>query len=72
MIRDGETGLLTDFFDAEAMAARVLQVLEDPPAFAIRRAAVELIRNRYARNVTLPQIAAFLETAAGQVGTVAK
>ena len=38
-IRDGENGLLTDFFDADALAEKAIAVLSDPAAFALLRAA---------------------------------
>ncbi len=34
VMTDGETGLLVDFFDPDAIAARVVDVLEDPSKFA--------------------------------------
>jgi glycosyltransferase involved in cell wall biosynthesis len=65
MVRDGETGLLVDFFDTGSIAERVLGVLDDPAAYApLRRRAIEFIRGRYSRAVVLPRIADFLEGAA--------
>ena len=33
MIRDGENGLLVDFFDVEALADKAVAVLNDPAAY---------------------------------------
>jgi glycosyltransferase involved in cell wall biosynthesis len=34
VMRDGHNGLLTDFFDVEALATRIVQVLAEPAAHA--------------------------------------
>jgi glycosyltransferase involved in cell wall biosynthesis len=48
-ITDGETGILTDFFDVEAMADRVAEALKSPGDFReIRRRARESVVARYA------------------------
>ena len=57
MIADGENGLLVDFFDDQAIAARVLDVLRDPPAFdPMRENARELIEKQYSVDAVLPQM----------------
>lgn len=60
VIRDGENGLLTDFFDSAALARRVAEVLDDPGAFApLGVAARRTVQDRYdlprclAQNVAL-------------------
>jgi glycosyltransferase involved in cell wall biosynthesis len=56
VIRDGENGLLTDFFDHHALADKVVDVLADPRAYApLRAASREIIRARYALDKCLPQ-----------------
>ena len=48
VIRDGENGLLTPFFDPTALAARVVDVLADPRAFdGIRAAARKTAEDGY-------------------------
>ncbi|WP_448207961.1 glycosyltransferase family 4 protein [Azospirillum sp. sgz302134] len=48
VIRDGENGLLVDFFSPQAIADRVVEVLKDPGAFApLGRAARETVVERY-------------------------
>ncbi|ALN73673.1 glycosyltransferase family 4 protein [Aureimonas sp. AU20] len=67
VIRDGENGLLVDFFDVDAIAQRVTQALQDPERFrplraAARRTAVE----RYdLSRVCLPQHVGLLEEMLG-------
>ena len=65
VVRDGENGLLVDFFDAGALAERVCEALDRPGAFAhlrdgARRAAVE----RYAAARLVPRRAQLLEAVA--------
>jgi glycosyltransferase involved in cell wall biosynthesis len=57
VIRDGENGYLVDFFDTEAIATQVAQVLAAPTRFApLRQAARRTVIERYAlRNVCLPK-----------------
>ena len=67
MIRDGETGLLADFFDPEAMAAKAVNVLRDPAAFRpLGRAAEKMIVNRYSLDVVLPEMVRMYEEVAGK------
>ena len=62
VIRDGENGLLVDFFDTAAIADRVVEMLEDPRAFAdLRIAARRTIVDRYALQDCLPKQMAWLE-----------
>lgn len=62
MIRDGENGLLADFFDADALAARAVEVLRDPQAFRpLGRAAESMIAERYSINAVLPRMVELYE-----------
>src|SRR5688500_10231024 len=55
MIQDGENGLLADFFDAEGMAEKAVQVLKDPAAHRpLGRAAERMIEDRYSLDAVLP------------------
>jgi glycosyltransferase involved in cell wall biosynthesis len=64
VITDGETGLLADFFDVEGLVRRALEVLRDPAAYrAMGLRAVSLIEDRYALDVTLPQLVELFEQA---------
>src|SRR5438270_10818562 len=48
MIRDGENGLLSDFFSPEDFAAKAIEVLKDPDAFRpLGRAAEQMIAAQY-------------------------
>ena len=65
VVRDGENGLLVDFFDTGALAERVCEALDRPGAFAhlrdgARRTAVE----RYAAARLVPLRAQLLEAVA--------
>lgn len=64
VIQDGQTGLLTDFFDASALARRVAGVLAEPAAHkALGRAARQTVVERYdLRSVCLPALQQFLNT----------
>jgi glycosyltransferase involved in cell wall biosynthesis len=66
VISDGDNGLLCDFFDDEAMAERALEVLADPAAHRERlgAAAERTVAERYALDVTFPQMASFYEEVA--------
>lgn len=56
VIRDGENGLLVDFFSPEAIADRVDEVLDHPDRMAeIRAKARETILKHYDLNQLLPQ-----------------
>jgi glycosyltransferase involved in cell wall biosynthesis len=66
MIRDGENGLLADFFDADALAAKAISVLKDPDAARpLGRAAEAMIQERYSLESLVPRmIRLYEETAA--------
>lgn len=56
VIRDGENGLLTDFFSPEEIADRVIEALTQPEKMAqIRRAARQTVLDHYALNDCLHQ-----------------
>lgn len=65
VITDGETGHLVDFFDHEALADKLAQVIATPEAQEpIRRAARQHIVDTYdLQTVCLPQLMQFVETA---------
>jgi glycosyltransferase involved in cell wall biosynthesis len=55
MIRDGENGLLADFFSPEAIAAKAVKVLDDPGAYrTLGRAAEEMIDREYSLEAVTP------------------
>jgi glycosyltransferase involved in cell wall biosynthesis len=57
MIRDGENGLLADFFDSDAMAAKAIDALKDPAAFRpLGQAAEQMIVQRYSLDAVLPRM----------------
>jgi glycosyltransferase involved in cell wall biosynthesis len=57
MVRNGHNGLPADFFDVEALAEQANLVLSDPQAYRpLGQAAVELIRERYSLEVSLPRM----------------
>ena len=65
VVRDGENGVLVDFFDTGALVERICEALDRPPAFArlrdgARRTAVE----RYPAARLVPQRARLLEAVA--------
>jgi glycosyltransferase involved in cell wall biosynthesis len=64
MIRDGENGLLADFFDTDQMAEKAVQVLRDPAAFRpLGRTAEEIITRDYSLEAVLPRMLALYEGA---------
>lgn len=64
MIRDGENGLLADFFKPEEFAAKAIPVLKDPDAFRpLGRAAEHMIREQYSLDAVLPKMLALYEEA---------
>jgi glycosyltransferase involved in cell wall biosynthesis len=66
-IRPGETGLLENFFDADALAATALRVLADPAAYRpLGEAGRRLIEARYSLDVIIPQMVAFYDDVAGR------
>jgi glycosyltransferase involved in cell wall biosynthesis len=57
VIRDGENGLLADFFDADGMVERAERVLARPDDYRhLGRGGVELVRDRYSLDVCLPEM----------------
>ena len=57
MIRDGENGLLADFFKPEEFAAKAIQVLKDPDAHRdLGRAAERMIIEKYSLDAVLPDM----------------
>jgi glycosyltransferase involved in cell wall biosynthesis len=65
VLEDGVTGLLADFFDAEAIAERTLQVLRDPAAYApIKQRAIELVQGKYSTEANYPKLVELYEATA--------
>src|SRR5439155_2228388 len=65
MIRHGENGLLADFFNADDIATKAIEVLKDPDAHRpLGRAAEQMIVERYSLEAVLPQMLALYERAA--------
>jgi glycosyltransferase involved in cell wall biosynthesis len=63
VIRDGENGLLVDFFDVEGLVERAERVLASPQTYRpLGQAGVALIRERYSLDVCLPQMLALYES----------
>jgi glycosyltransferase involved in cell wall biosynthesis len=57
IIRDGENGLLVDFFDIEGMVDRAEQVLASPRSYRhLGQAGLDLIRERYSLEVCIPHM----------------
>ena len=57
LIRDGENGLLADFFDVEAMADRMEEVLNNPQDYRhLGKNGVEMIRDGYSLEACLPRM----------------
>ena len=66
VITDGGNGLLADFFDPVDFADRAVRVLRDIAGHReLGRAAEATVAQRYALDVTLPQMLALYERAAG-------
>jgi glycosyltransferase involved in cell wall biosynthesis len=63
VIRQGENGLLVDFFDREALVDRLVAALDDPAAHApLRQAARATVVERFdLRRVCLPQQLALVD-----------
>lgn len=62
IIRDGQNGLMTDFFDVEKMADNAEKVLNAPRDFKpLGKAGIDLIRERYSLEVCLPRMLALYE-----------
>lgn len=57
MIRDGENGLLADFFDVDGLAGKAIDVLKDPAAYReLGRAAERMIAEKYSLDQVVPQM----------------
>ena len=57
MIRDGENGLLADFFDPAEFARRSIEVLRDPDAYRpLGDAAEQMIIRQYSLKAVLPKM----------------
>jgi glycosyltransferase involved in cell wall biosynthesis len=67
---DGANGLLVDFFDTEALLARISEALTTPERFApLRQAARDTVVNRFdLKRICLPEGQRFLMRLAGQGG----
>lgn len=56
VIEPGRTGLLVPFFDVDGFADAANRVLDDPAQYApLGRAGVELVREKYSLDVSLPR-----------------
>jgi glycosyltransferase involved in cell wall biosynthesis len=64
VIAHNVNGLLRDFFDADALAAAAVEVLEAPEDYAdLGREAERTVRERYALEVVMPRMLALYERA---------
>lgn len=64
MIRDGENGLLADFFSPEDFADKAVAVLKDPDAHRpLGRAAERMIVDRYSLEAVLPEMLSLYDRA---------
>jgi hypothetical protein len=71
MIRDGENGLLADFFNEVAIAEKALSVLRDPDAARhMGRAAEKMIVDRYSLEAVLPEMVKMYEQTAAMKSTL--
>jgi glycosyltransferase involved in cell wall biosynthesis len=65
MIRDGENGLIANFFDADALAAKAIEALRDPAGHRpLGRAAENMIREKYSLEAVLPRMLQMYERTA--------
>ena len=65
MIKDGQTGLLADFFDVEGLAAKAVAALRDPAAYRpLGRAAEEKVKLVYSVEAVIPQMVRMYEMVA--------
>ncbi|HWR38621.1 MAG TPA: glycosyltransferase [Patescibacteria group bacterium] len=56
VIKDGENGVLTNFFDTEQLTAQIERVLDDPETYVpMRQQAHQMIQKQYSKQVLLPQ-----------------
>jgi len=64
IVRHGENGLLTDFFDVDAMATTASRILHRPEEFRhLGRTGASLIREKYSVDVCLPEVRRLYEDA---------
>ena len=64
MIRDGQNGLLAEFFDVEGLAELAGRVLNAPLSYKhLGRAGVKMIGEHYSLEVCLPRMLALYEDA---------
>ena len=57
MIREGENGLLADFFEPEDFANKAIEVLKDPGAFRqLGKAGEQMIIEKYSLEAVLPRM----------------
>ena len=67
MIRDGENGLLADFFDVEGLADKAVRVLKDPAAHRpLGRAAEEKVKLMYSLEAVTPAMLKMYESVANR------
>ncbi len=66
VIRDGENGLLVDFFDIDGWSSALIEALSEPEKYAVlRQAARTSIRERYdLKQLCLPRLIDFVEASA--------
>jgi glycosyltransferase involved in cell wall biosynthesis len=63
----GENGLLVDFFDVDALARQVVEVLRDPPAYRhLGDAATRTVAEKYSVDVAMPKLVQFFERVQSQ------
>jgi glycosyltransferase involved in cell wall biosynthesis len=64
IVQHGQNGLLADFFDIEGLADQAGKVLDAPQEFRmLGEAGVEMIRNHYSLDVSLPRMLHLYEDA---------
>ena len=70
MITDGETGLMCDFFDVEAMADKIEAVLDRPSDYAhLGPNAGQKVRDHLSLDVCLPKLKDYYSQMAGRPRT---
>jgi glycosyltransferase involved in cell wall biosynthesis len=68
VIEHGRTGLLTDFFDGDALVRTIERVIDGPTAHRpLGTAGGRLVAERYSTEVCLPRLARLFEQTAGRV-----
>lgn len=67
MIRDGENGLLADFFDIEEMAQKAVGVLRDPDSYRpLGQRAEQMVAQHYSLEASLPLMLKLYEQTAAR------